>query len=799
METVNKIEELINNNQVTWLWNQQNLNIYELFFSKFDSLKLIDYKLDDRLLNDYTKLISIFNANIEESTSNLDFDAAISDPKQNIFSIVRACWDSIVHRKYKKIKRKFSNYHFINQEINLMTKIYKLNLKLGSDKQTIIINNFNYASEVDALFIIKLIKSRFFELYAPKISLVIISSSCVVYDIDFTKINSNNYFEVIVSPDELCKIISEKHNIDNINPERIKQYLRLCNNDLNLIDVIISTTKNNSSALTSDGIEITLERIIQDVLKKIPDLNVLEIAAVIGLSFDITTINEISDYPMDKLVVRLNDAYERGLLIKPENQEYNFSFISEMIRETIYNGGNIDHQWHFRYAEKLSKISPYEFALIAKHYYLGNDIEKAVANYVSYLVVCTIDDKPINNNDSAIVKIKSCIDNNITISAGLSQINECLQRYKSGCISLNELNIYAAETVLYIDRLVCFTKAAIIYHGKLSKSGSDFINLANSIKDSYTYFEQIKCIGMQIRCGLYLTDIYSYRLNMLEDASKFNRKLDKLTNNALVSTNIENQSLRVMLRRKTSSQLSPELANERTKNLLMECIQSGESIDDIEIYKLTSDCLGYALYSGMYNNLPNPIKQKAKEYLQMGVNLNYPKLYKLQMNYLLLRIFTNQITNTELERWLRNQESRSNNNASMYDYDLAAIALLCNHLDFAEKILMKLYKELENNSTCFYNYCYCANLVSLYLLRKDYSTAKIYNDLIICKEYQWEQNFIDIMKYRAKEMDTFITNKKVFTPRSLFECFDDIPLKYSNTWRFLGKGILFSELMFYRE
>ena len=112
---------------------------------------------------------------------------------------------------------------------------------------------------------------------------------------------------------------------------------------------------------------------------------------------------------------------------------------------------------------------------------------------------------------------------------------------------------------------------------------------------------------------------------------------------------------------------------------------------------------------------------------------------------------------------------------------------------------MKLYQELDKNNTCFYNYCYCANLATSYLLKKDYNKAKYYNDFIICRDYTWEKDFIEIMKYRAARMNKFIEMRLEFTSKSLYKCFDSTPIFSSSVWRFLGKGILFSELMFYRE
>ena len=796
---IEKIKEtilnIISKNQVTWLWNNQNIDIYDLFLINF-STNVINYKADDCLLNDYTKLISFFNANIEENSNGIDVNSAISNPKENVFNIVTLLYNSIIHKKYRKIKRQFSNYHFTNQELNIMTKIYKLNLK--SNKEVIIFNNLNLANTIDSLFIMKMIESGFLSIYASNIKFVIISSSANLNDLDFSRINSDNYYQVTVSEDDMCIYATQKYALGNIDRERIKQYLRLCNNDLKLIALVSESINNNSKETKDYEYIVTLENVIKRVLESMPGLSALEIAAVIGLSFDISTVNEISNYPTNELIVQLNDAYNRGLLIKPTNQEYNFLFISELIRTIIYDSGNINNRWHLNYAKKLSRTLPYEFALIAKHYYLGNNIEQAITNYFAYYIVCTVDDKPINDSDVVIKRILDCINRNITISATFNQIKQYLESYRNNLLN-QELTINPLISSLYIDNIVCFVKCMITYHAKLTRSAEAFEKLADSFEKLYNYFDNINCFGLQIRCGLYLIDIYSYRINKISNALFVKQKLDSLTNNILVSQSVENQNLRITLRRKTVSLLSPELASERTKHLLLECISSQQCLDDVEIFKLTNDYLGYSLYSGKYNDIPPQVFNKINEYLILGETLNYPKIYKLQMNYLLYKIYTNQTNFNELKNFLNKSRNDLSTNASMYKFDIAAIALLCNEFSLAETILLELHEELVNNNTCFYNYCYNANLSALYFLKKDYKKAKYYNNLIAANNYEWEQDFIEIMKYRANKMNEFIEQEFSFDSKALFDCFDNSELICSSVWRFLGKGIIFSELMFYRE
>ena len=178
--------------------------------------------------------------------------------------------------------------------------------------------------------------------------------------------------------------------------------------------------------------------------------------------------------------------------------------------------------------------------------------------------------------------------------------------------------------------------------------------------------------------------------------------------------------------------------------------------------------------------------------------MNFPKSYKLEMNYLIYKLYNNKTDINEISKFLLKQ-SKKEIDARMYLFDIAALNLFCSNYDQAEKILLELIKKTESNMTCFYDYCINANLASLYLLKGNYDLAEKHNNIILEHDYEWEKEFIDIMRFRANELQKIIDNKLVYSSKQLFECFNGIPIYISSVWRFLGKGIIFSELMFYRE
>ena len=86
-----KITEIIDSNQIVWLWNQQNLDIYKMFLMDVSS-QVVTYKTDDKLLSNYTKILSFFNANIEENITT-DTIGIEKTPKENALCVLQSIWN----------------------------------------------------------------------------------------------------------------------------------------------------------------------------------------------------------------------------------------------------------------------------------------------------------------------------------------------------------------------------------------------------------------------------------------------------------------------------------------------------------------------------------------------------------------------------------------------------------------------------------------------------------------------------------------------------------------------------------
>lgn len=810
MDYSEKIKKAIANNQVVFLWNRQNIDIYRLYLSKYTNNNVINYSKDDVLLTNYTKLITYFGAGkglnkFDEKYDYNDLNIKYTGIIKTIVFIIKKIYFSITHRDYTKINNKFSNFQFSNQEINLIAKIKKYS-KYNTTNNTIIVNNINFANEVDIVFFKKLIETDFFPKYAPNLKFIFISSQANILNIKLDEINKNNFIEINLSDKELCKSIKNLYKDLSISNEKLIQYLKLCDNDFNLIVSIIKSNQEQSIEKTFDGVFLQLQNIVFEILDTNPQLTVLEIAAVIGLSFDITILNNVSSIEIDDIVNRLNEAYTKGLLTK-ENQQYNYEFINEFIRNIIYRHGTRQSFWHKKFATEINSISPNEHALISYHYYLGNELKQAIYHYWAYFLSSVIDKNIIVSIEGLLLPIQNAIDNNILLKSNYNYIKIILEKYIQKELEKKELiNNFDVQTSSddSIKQIIKFTKLSILYAGKYTDCEKEFVFLGEELEKSYRFLKENNILGLQIKCGLYLIDIYSYRLNETSKAKKIQYELENITHDLLYNLNtnsilFDNKSLVIKIIRKISMLANAEVAYEKTRNLLEVCEEYRDSLDEVELYKFLSDHIGYALYSGNYYNVNENVIMYSKELLELGENLNFPKQYKLRMNLFLLDLFNNRLSLSDVNTFFKEENKYKNITSSMYKYDMAAISLYCGKYHYSEKILLNLYNELERNNTCFYSYCYNSNLASLYILKKDFAKAKYYNDRILNTEFDWFEDFIRIMKFRASKFAEYIEMKKEFTPKQLYNCFSNVELVSSSAWKFLGKGIIFSELMFYRE
>ena len=665
------------------------------------------------------------------------------------------------HIKIFSMKRKYKSPYFSDEELNILIKLHKVSNRTPT---TLIIENIHLANINDLTFFRQLIASNF--LYNHKnLKLVLVSESSTVNGVSLADYRLNCVYNVELTEEEMVEIIQNSNPHLHISTERLKRYIRICKDNMNLLQLIVRT--NIDDAIASDNVLNALQNKIHDILHNLGAVNALEFAAVVGLTFDLTFLHSVSEIELDEIRRQAEAAYEQGIFFKSE--EANYTFIDDIIKEIVYRHGTEQVSAHNKCAKYFNEADPFEHLVISRHSYMGGNCEHAVIHYLAYLLDCHLNNKQIDNSIPYLTQINNVITNNIFYNAASITVNELLSKFTNNNLSLNDLTLrsLAKQDNSALDYFVEYVKKVLLYKSKLCASQHDFLDLGYALEESYKFFVNEQILGLQIQCAFILLDVYSYRLDNIEKISGITSMLRSL-NLALQTKNHADYSLLLKLSRKIASVEQAEAAYERTRQIYMSCRSVKYKIDEVELYRFLSDHIGYALYSGRYASIADETVKDMQKYLNVTDNLCYPKSYKLFMNNLLYRLYTNKISVKEIKKFVKNEFKKRTSFSTMYNYDVAALALYCNELNIAEKMLLELQKTIQNDLTCFYDYCVTANLVSLCVLKGDYANAQAYNAHILQTDYDWYEDFVEIMKYRAQLFVDIIQNKQLYNQLLIF-------------------------------
>lgn len=775
------------------VFTEQNIDVSKLLFNDCPESKFLRYQEEDKLCLNHTKLLSFFNINkiISKHKNDLsteDISFTNTGLIKAIIKVISKSIHSIKYYKYNKIRKNYSAYAFNNEELNILTQI--LNSYNKYDLREVIIDNLDCAPSTDLAFFKKMIESNFLASFAPDLKIIFLTNKVEINGVNLKKIINDNIININLNNNEIDELLLTRYGSTKININKLRHYFILCGKNLRLMDTIINS--NITRSLNFDTLN-EFVNIVKTILKEIGQVTALEFAAIIGLSFDLACVSNAMELNLDEIIFQFEQANVKGLIVKKEN-DYDYEFVDELIRKIICDSGANKSCRHSQYAKYLNKTSPKNYLLIAHHYYNAFDIESAILQYFCYVLDSYTENRQTDDKLEIVNKLKNKIVASPIINAYYLEMLELLELYKS-----NEFipQVLSADDNPYA-RFINYVKLVLEYLGHVVNTKQEFIELANNLEESYMFLDQQSLNYQKVQCLLYLIDIYSYRIGdqkMLKNKITFIQNIYKnyIMDNADIN-------MQMKIERKLASIKNAEVAFAKTKyfyKAINQNAQNTQNLDAVEYFKFLSDHLGFALYSGNYDNLEPGFIEEFKSHLDIAVKLEYPKTYKAQINYLLFHIFNEKITRNELTNIINYIDE--GNHGRMYVFDIASIYIIIGRLHRAEAILLNLLDQAKENLTCFYDYCFSANLASLYLLKGNYNLAKRYNDRVLLHDYDWDTEFIEIMKYRSTLLNQFIQQKKKFTSKSLFNCFNNIDIHLSSVWKFLGKGIIFSELMYYRE
>lgn len=128
--------------------------------------------------------------------------------------------------------------------------------------------------------------------------------------------------------------------------------------------------------------------------------------------------------------------------------------------------------------------------------------------------------------------------------------------------------------------------------------------------------------------------------------------------------------------------------------------------------------------------------------------------------------------------------------------NLACLYILNNNIIEAEKSLLLLYSSMQRYTNNLYTTCVQTNLTAVYLLKGDYIKAQEFNINVKNNLYKWDDNYRNYYIWQNEYMRSLIENKTKVTPLDLF-ALDKTHTTSAKTYEFVGRGVMFSELLFY--
>ena len=232
-------------------------------------------------------------------------------------------------------------------------------------------------------------------------------------------------------------------------------------------------------------------------------------------------------------------------------------------------------------------------------------------------------------------------------------------------------------------------------------------------------------------------------------------------------------------------------------NLFQKCILK----DFLPKYKAYNDMIGYSLYAGEFS-VAKEYALKVQNYITENSFYDFPEKYKVISNKILSDLFNNDI-NTKKSRIiikngiesLRKYENQTGV-SKVVKMNLACLYILDSNYSEAKKRLFQLYSSMQQYTNNLYSTCVQTNLSALYLLKKDYTKALELNLKVKEELLNWDDNYKIYYTWQNEYMKSLIESKKEVMPFDLFKL-DETHTTSAKTYKFIGRGLMFSELLFY--
>ena len=771
-------------------FNQEKLSFFS--FSEMD-------KDDDSLFSLVVSSSSFGNKlkNTDDTVSNLfeiDKLSVFKGPLKILFDIFS---------KTAAVSHKLNNF-FSDQEINIIISLMKFTEKANKSNFYLIFDNCEYMNDRSAKFIRRLfINNDIRKALNNRLKLVFIENTTDNSSALSSLARAN--IKVEIDESTYYSYLKDTNHKLEYSYDDMKVLSSITSKDLDLTNALLKYFDNNniqkdilSQSCTPERlVNIFNEMISKHLVENTNEINCLEVASILGTIINAYDLSKLTNLELELVLNSLSFGIRAGL-IKENTPDYSIvSFLHPVIKDILYKKLQDKEKHHIHYSSLLKKKYPTKHLVVAENLYRGNiNVLEVLHEFYTHLTMLTV------RGELSQFDYQSYM-NKYASNKSFKTFTDCfyniLLNYESNNLNKAYKNI---KDISPIDIPDDFCKALINYMEARIRlingnSNETFVEIKNLLMYSSEIFLSANMVDLYFDSLTVLINVFSYKLSDLQSARIIEEQYIKKYHEIQCNTDdSELEDSYIDFMRRTASLLDAQGAYERMKNLFCRHVLK----DYLQKYKAYSDMIGYSLYAGEFETAYE-YAQKIHEYVDINQFYNFPEIFKVVNNILLANLFYENVNNhfvtliNEGIDSLLEYEDRSDV-TNVIKLNLACLYMLVGKYNEAENRLIELSDTLNNYSNALYATYVPSNLAALYLLKGDFAKASQFNSIAKKNLYRWDKNYQLYYVHQNEYVMELIKRKTVMTPFELFlpDSTSEISAK---TYKFVGRGIMMSELLFY--
>lgn len=586
-----------------------------------------------------------------------------------------------------------------------------------------------------------------------------------------------------------------------IDEHMIHELYDITNGNIGLIfnikEYIDLASLTGTESLHKQLFQILERRMASSVKMTEEALHTLQTATVIGKEFNLLYLHRLLEQSIGTLDSYMEIGCEEKLVTKKDSE--NLFFFSA---DTIYdffvsklNGRSKDY--HYKFAKILEKISPYQFYQRYFHMNMSGNTSEAIPLLTVHCIRQCVDGC---NPEDKLLEILQKYDNYWNV---YQNINYSIKNYRMGTEYKKYYDLIESSDVC-VDSLVTIERDYVLCFLKY-RTGDvhDFLDIEPILVE---YFGEDIDFSQHIRIGILLFLLYCNRLGDYKKAKKIERTVTKQIQQALGNKSDLEKELRIM-ERLSPALYTNEVAYIKTQRSLHYFEHKRMNYGKEYIMSLTN-FLGVAMYvvgttadsSLSWENLYLKACEGI-EFLDNMFNMNIYGIPKLMNNYILVGIFSGNLT--------------FQNGVALYDLLLSESGHLpsrplleCNRmilLFFSEDkndIVESMGMLFQNSKVHeYYHFVVGINYIHMLIVNGLYTEAEIiFNELnysiptISLADEFYIRNHYNLLKSIIEEKQQYSSVKeyRLFYENSIHQ--KETP--YPNVWE---KACIFSDLQYWSE